>query len=143
MAYRERRRAAVGVDRLRAALAPTRLYNAASQRGALPEIRAVVHDYRRGTTQRPDADPPPDARPVSLTSEIALRHRQFEPSERQLDCLATRAAGYSRKEGAAIIGISPSTFRSHMRLLLVGSHCADDAAAVHKYRHELADRVKP
>ena len=48
-----------------------------------------------------------------------------------------RCALGSRKEAADALGISESTVRHHMRLLLTGSHCVDDAQACLMFSREI------
>jgi DNA-binding NarL/FixJ family response regulator len=55
------------------------------------------------------------------------------PTPRQLEVLRARCEAGSRKEAAALLGISPETVRWHLGRLFERCGCTDDAQAA--YRH--------
>lgn len=87
------------------------------------------------------ASAPPRVDPHPLT-ELVVRQRPFVPTDMQLDALAARAAGGSRKEAAKLLGWTDGKLAYHLRTLLLGLRAHDDAQAIFVLRHELADRVK-
>lgn len=70
--------------------------------------------------------------------EIVVESHPFVPTRRQIEVLAARAAGGSRKDAARILGVGDSTVRYHLGRLLLGLHAHDDAQAIYMMRREIA-----
>jgi DNA-binding CsgD family transcriptional regulator len=59
------------------------------------------------------------------------------PTPRQLEVLRARCETGSRKEAAALLGISPETVRWHLTRLFERCGCVDDAQAAYRHHGEL------
>ena len=62
---------------------------------------------------------------------------ELSPTPRQLEVLRARCETGSRKEAAALLGISPETVRWHLARLFERCGCVDDAQAAYRHRDEL------
>ena len=62
------------------------------------------------------------------------------PTPRQLEVLRARCETGSRKEAAAVLGISPETVRWHLSRLFVRCGCVDDAQAAYRHHDEIINR---
>jgi DNA-binding CsgD family transcriptional regulator len=68
---------------------------------------------------------------------------ELSPTPRQLEVLRARCDTGSRKEAAAVLGISPETVRWHLARLYERCGCVDDAQAAFQHHAALvaAERV--
>ena len=61
------------------------------------------------------------------------------PTVRQLEVLRARCETGSRKEAAALLGISPETVRWHLARLCERCGCVDEAQAAFRHHAELLE----
>ena len=68
---------------------------------------------------------------------------ELAPTLWQLEVLRARGEAGSRKEAAALLGISPETVRWHLARLFERCECVDDAQAAYRHHAQLigADRA--
>ena len=59
------------------------------------------------------------------------------PTLRQLEVLRARCETGSRKEAAALLGISPETVRWHLARLFERCGCVDEAQAAYRHHGEM------
>lgn len=61
---------------------------------------------------------------------------------RQLEVLRARCETGSRKEAAALLGISPETVRWHMARLFARCGCVDEAQAGYRHHEEIVTQSR-
>ena len=74
----------------------------------------------------------------SSGASIGVNNPIRPPTRRQLEVLQARCESGSRKEAAALLGISPETVRWHLARLFERCCCVDEAQAGWRHHEELA-----